>query len=148
MSENNSKAVLKKIKPKKSHVLRIVVLVLVLFVGVFAVATIPSLWKSSEEEPPEIVTVELKGDTIVVNKDKVYTLEALREYFDTLKEAGDMPGMALICDSANPPTQALYNDVIKLMSEYGIIPDNQHKDMVRLPMASSDEAGATFDETV
>ena len=121
---------------------------LVLCLCVFLIAMIPGIWKNGGDEETEIITVELKGDTIVVNKDRVMTLDSLREYFDTLKEKGDMPGMALVCDSANPPDEALYIAVIDLMSEYGIIPDGQHRDRVKLSNATPDEIPSSFDETV
>ncbi len=135
-------------KKIKTPIFRIIIIILVLCAGVFAIATIPGLWKDGEGVKTDIVTVELKGDTIIVNRDKEYTLEELGEYFDSLKEKGEMPGMALVCDSANPPSESFYNQVIELMSKYGIIPDSQHSEKVKLPEASSDEAVATFDEFV
>lgn len=120
--ETNAPAVEQKTK-KKSKVGRILILVLVFAVAVVGVFVGTDLFFSeeSQENQPELVAVCVTSEGLILNDGRPITLAGLRAHMEGLKNSGKPFVGSLINDMANPADVTLYNQVVDLFAEFGIV---------------------------
>lgn len=103
--------------------LRVLILVVLFCVVVFAGIIISDLFfgDDSSEVEPEIIAITVSGKSIILNDDHEVTFKELKTYLDKADSRGRLVTVALINDTGNPADIELYNQIVDLLSEYGII---------------------------
>ncbi len=132
-----------KVKKRKRHILRIILLVLVFCIVVFGGVVLSDALFGREDttsQEPEIIVVTISGKTIELHEGERVSLSELKDYFDGLEEAGDLFAVALINDTENPADYLVYNSVVDLLAEYDIICEKMPKP------ASYDEVYASTED--
>ena len=83
---------------------------------------ISDLVKPQSDIKPEMETVTLtvSGTEIHLNGGESITLEALEQYLTERFESNNYCTIALINDNKTPADADTYNDVVKLLGEFGI----------------------------
>ena len=110
---------------KKSPFVRIAVMVLILCVVLFGTIIISDMvsknnnQSESDKSAPEYITLSVSGDVIYLDG-KELNLSELRDYFESEKEKGSIPVTAFIIDSKKTADYLVFNQVLDLLSEYGI----------------------------
>jgi len=138
----NSKAKNTKKSRKKSTLIRILIMVPLLCAVVFATIIVSDFVSDNRLEDntdltqaqtkePEYITIKISGSTIFLDSEKVSIYE-LREFLESKAVNGNIPDVALINDTESPADHTIYNEVSKLLGEYG-------KNIGTLSPASHDE---------
>ncbi len=132
-----------KVKKKKRHILRIILLVLAFCIVVFGAVVFSDVFFGKQDttsQEPEIIVVTVSGKSIELHEDKQVSFSELKSYFDALEEAGDLFAVALINDTENPADYVVYNSIVDLLAEYDIICEKMPKP------ASYDEVYASTED--
>lgn len=111
-------------RKKKSRVfLRVVILVVAFCFVVFAGVILSDVFfgNSSGGAEPEIIVIKVSGQKIILNENKMTSLEELDKYLSELDKSGELSTVALINDTATPADPKVYNRVVKLLEKYGIV---------------------------
>ena len=118
---DNAPAVEQKSK-KKSKFVRVLILVLVFAIAVVGVFVATDLFSGGkQEDEPELVAVCITSEGLILNDGREVTLEELRAHMQGLKDAGKTFVGSIINDMANPADVTLYNQVVDLFAEFGIV---------------------------
>lgn len=136
---------------KKSKFVRVLILVLVFATAVVGVFVATDLFfDDKQEDEPELVAVCVTSEGLILNDGEEVTLEQLRAHMQSLKDAGKTFVGSLINDTANPADVTLYNQVVDLFAEFGIITDKlpvpATADEVTPDEATPDEEPTTVEE--
>ena len=133
-----------KVKKKKRHIIRIILLVLVFCIVFFGAVVFSDLLFGREDtqaSEPEIIVVTVSGKSIELHEDKQVSFSELKSYLDTLKQAGDPFAVALINDTEKPADHLVYNSIVDLLAEYDIICEKMPE-----PASYDEVYAATYDE--
>lgn len=134
----------------KSPFMRILVLVLVICVAVFSAIIISDLIvgndkkDSAEISDPEYITLSVSGSSVLLDG-KELSVDSLRAYLEAEKEKGITPVTAFIIDSQTPGDYVVFNQVLDLLSEYGI---NVDVERMQPPSTADELSLSTKDEVL
>ncbi|MBQ9743038.1 MAG: hypothetical protein IJV88_05135 [Ruminococcus sp.] len=128
-------------KKMSSKVTRRVVILVIGFCIVLFGAIIISDLVSDKNDGPDTIPIVILGDEILINGQEKVTFDELRDYLEELNSKGELDHVSLVDDTLNPPDTELYNRIVDLLAEYGIVIDK------RVDEATSDEVfSSTMDE--
>ncbi len=128
-------------KKMSSKVTRRVVILVIGFCIVLFGAIIISDLVSDKNDGLDTIPIVILGDEILINGQEKVTFDELRDYLEELNSKGELDHVSLVDDTLNPPDTELYNRIVDLLAEYGIVIDK------RVDEATSDEVfSSTMDE--
>ena len=114
--------------------LRSLVLAITFCFVIYGGVAISDMFSSGDENgtTPEIITLTISGEDIILENSKV-SFDDLRTYLRNADEKGELYTVAVINDTGNPADYLVYNQVVDLLAEYGIVCEKMD------PPATSDE---------
>ncbi len=134
---------------RKSSVMRIVFLVVLLCVVVFGAVIISDFVSRNGDgkdsaQKAEYVTIRVSGKVVYLDGE-VVTLEELSDFFAEQKQNSQIPETAFITDTSNPADAEVYNQVLSLLSGFDI---NVNVERMIVPSSADEMSASTNDEEI